>query len=84
MLGGLLTMSANEVDRLGVIRRVLEGGLPQKQAALMMGLTRRQARRLCAAFEVERRWAGVEEPRKGAPSQPSQGGALDHRYISCG
>jgi hypothetical protein len=38
MLGGL-TMSAKEVDRLGVIRRVLEGGLPQKQAAQMMGLT---------------------------------------------
>ena len=38
----LLTMSAKEVDRAGLIRRVLEGRLPQKKAAEMMGRTARQ------------------------------------------
>jgi hypothetical protein len=51
MPGGLLTMSAKELDRLGVVRRVVEGRLPQKQAALMLGVTPRQARRLCEAYE---------------------------------
>ena len=40
----LLTMSAKEVDRAGLIRRVLEG-------RLMMGLTARQVRRMCRAYE---------------------------------
>ncbi len=33
MLGGLVTMSAKELDRLGVIRHVLDGGLSQAAAA---------------------------------------------------
>ena len=33
----LLTMSAKEVDRAGLIGRVLEGRLPQLKAAEMMG-----------------------------------------------
>ena len=38
----LLTMSAKEVDRAGLIHRVLEGRLSQVKAAEMMGLSARQ------------------------------------------
>jgi hypothetical protein len=38
-------MSTEELDRLGVIRRVVEGRLPQKQAAIMLGAMPRQRRR---------------------------------------
>jgi hypothetical protein len=53
MLGGLLTMSAQELDRLGVVRRVLDGRMRLRTAAEVMGITTRQARRLCRAFEAE-------------------------------
>ena len=47
----LVTMSRKEIDRLGVIRRVLEGRLGQEKAGQLMGLSSRQVRRLCAAYE---------------------------------
>jgi hypothetical protein len=45
MLGGLLTVSAQELDRLGVVRRVLDGRMRLTTAAEVMGITTRQARR---------------------------------------
>jgi Helix-turn-helix domain len=51
MLGGLLTMSAEELDRLGVVRRVLEGRMRLRSAAEVMGISTRQARRPCRAYE---------------------------------
>jgi hypothetical protein len=62
----LVTMSAEELDRLGVIRRVIEGRLPQKQAATMMGVTARQARRLLAAYKREGA-AGLVSQKRGRP-----------------
>jgi hypothetical protein len=59
----LVTMSAEELDRLGVIQRVVEGRLPQKQAAVMMGLTARQTRRLLAAYKLEGAAALVSKKR---------------------
>ncbi len=46
----LVSMSRKEIDRLDVIRRVLEGRLTQVKAAELLGLGPRQVGRLCAAF----------------------------------
>jgi hypothetical protein len=67
VLGRLLTMSAKEMDRLGVVQRVLEGRLPQKQAAQIMGVTPRQVRRLCTAYDVDGA-AGLVSKSRGKPS----------------
>lgn len=67
MLESLVTMSAHEIDRLGVIRRVHEGGLKQVKAADLLGLTTRQVRRLQAAYERSGA-AGLVSRRRGRPS----------------
>ena len=43
---GLLTMTNVELDRLGVVRRVIEGRLLHKEAEVMMGVGVRQVARL--------------------------------------
>jgi transcriptional regulator with GAF, ATPase, and Fis domain len=48
----LVTMSAKELKRLEVIRRVVENRWPQARAAALLGLTTRQVRRLCRTFEA--------------------------------
>jgi len=51
-------MSRKEIDRLEVVRRVLERRLSQVKAAELIGLSTRQIRRLCTAYEQlgPRRW----------------------------
>ena len=63
----LVTMSAKEVDRLEVIRRVLERRLKRVKAAQVLGITTRQVRRLCDAYESEGA-AGLVSRRRGRPS----------------
>jgi hypothetical protein len=46
----LVKMSSKELDRLAVVRKVLEGRLTQAKAGEFIGLSERQVRRLCAAF----------------------------------
>jgi hypothetical protein len=67
----LLTMSAKEVDRAGLIRRVLEGRLPQVKAAEMMGVTPRQVRRMCRAYESQGP-RGLISGKRGKPSDRSE------------
>lgn len=43
-------MSRKEIDRLAVIRRVVEKRLSQKKAGELVGLSTRQVRRLCRAY----------------------------------
>ncbi len=43
-------MSYEELDRVGVIERVIEKRLTQREAARMLGLTSRQVRRLRRAY----------------------------------
>ena len=57
-------MSSKELDRLAIIRRVVEGRLTQAKAGEFMGLSERQLRRLCAAFE-ERGPAGLVSGKRG-------------------
>jgi hypothetical protein len=56
MAGEFLTMGAKELDRLEVVRRVVELQLPQVKAGELLGLTARQVRRL---------WRGSERPGPG-------------------
>jgi hypothetical protein len=63
----LVTMSAKELDRLEVIRKVVELQLPQVKAAELLGLTVRQVRRLCRAYEGSGP-GGLASRRRGRPS----------------
>ena len=47
----LVTMSAKEIDRGELIRRVRERRLTQPKAAALMGLSVRQVKRLCRLFK---------------------------------
>ena len=60
-------MSSKELDRLAIMRRVVEGRLTQAKAAKFIGLSERQVRRLCAAFE-ERGPAGLVSGKRGLTS----------------
>jgi len=63
----LVKMSSKELDRLAIIRRVVEGPLTQAKAGELIGLSERQVRRLCAAFE-ECGPAGLVSGKRGLPS----------------
>src|SRR3982751_7099068 len=63
----LITMSAKEVDRLEVVKRVLEHRLTRVKAAALLGLNERQVRRMCAAYEAEGA-SGLASRRRGRPS----------------
>src|SRR5258708_16451810 len=60
-------MSSKELDRLAVVRQVLEGRLTQAKAGEFVGLSERQVRRLCTAFE-ERGPVGLVSGKRGQPS----------------
>ena len=60
-------MSSKELDRLAVVRQVVEGRLTQAKAGEFIGLSERQVRRLCAAFE-ELGPAGLVSGKRGQPS----------------
>ncbi len=59
----LVSMSRKEIDRLDVIRRVVERRLTQVKAAQLLGLGLRQVGRLCAAYE---RHGRRSESKRGA------------------
>jgi transposase len=63
----LLTMSAKEVDRAGVVRRVLERRLSQTKAAELLGVSARQVRRMCRAYERQGA-RGLISGKRGKPS----------------
>jgi hypothetical protein len=63
----LVAMSKRELERLEVMRRVVEGRLTQAKAGEFIGLSERQVRRLCAAFE-HRGPAGLVSGKRGQPS----------------
>ena len=63
----LVTMSVWELDRLDVIRRVVDGRLTPEKAGELIGLSGRQVRRLCAAYERAGP-AGIVSRQRGRPS----------------
>jgi transposase len=84
-------MSQKEVHRLGVVKRVLDEGLGQAQAAQLLGLSVRQIKRLC--HRVRQQGAhGLVSRRRGRPSNrriaPEQRehyvGLVRHSYADFG
>jgi hypothetical protein len=76
----LVTMSAKEVDRLEVIRRVLERRLKRGKAAQLLGITARQIRRLCGAYARDGA-AGLVSKRRGQPSNRRLSEDLHRRAV---
>jgi transposase len=60
-------MSQKEVHRFEVIKRVMDGGLDQGQAAQLLGLSVRQVKRLCRSVR-ERGLQGLISRQRGRPS----------------
>jgi len=67
MAGKLVAMSATELDRLEIIRKVVERRLSQVEAGPLLGLTTRQIRRLCRAFGSNGA-LGLVSRQRGRPS----------------
>src|SRR4051794_23243772 len=63
----LITLSTKEIDRLEVVKRVLEHRLTRVKAAALMGRSERQVRRMSAAYEADGA-AGLVSRRRGRPS----------------
>src|SRR3569832_2140485 len=74
----LVTMSRKEIDRLEVIRRVFESRLSQVKAGQLMGLSARQVRRLCVAYERDGP-TGLASRRRGKRSNRRLPEALQAR-----
>jgi hypothetical protein len=81
MAGELVWMSARELDRLEVLRRVVDGPLSQVKAGELLGLTTRQVRRLCRALERSGP-GGLASRRRGRPSNRRLSPELQARVIA--
>ena len=66
-MGGHLTLSMKELDRLHVMTRIAERRVTRRRAAGVLQLSERQVRRLCRAF-VREGAAGLISRRRGRPS----------------
>jgi transposase len=77
---GNLTMSAKELDRLEIIRRVLERRLTQRTAAERLGLGLRQVERLCRAFRMDGP-RGLVSRKRGRRSNHKLSEALRKRAL---
>ena len=73
-------MSAKELDRVEVIRRVAEARLSQVEAGELLGLTSRQVRRLCRAFEATGA-GGLVSRQRGQPSNRKLSAELETRVL---
>lgn len=73
-------MSQKEVQRLTVLRRVLDEGLGQVQAAQQLGVSVRQIKRLCRRLREEGA-GGLVSRRRGRPSNRRIDLALRQRYL---
>ncbi len=63
----LWTMSKKELDRAGVLARVVERRLSQEKAATQLGISVRQVRRLLRAYQAKGA-PGLASKRRGRPS----------------
>lgn len=77
---GNLTMSAKELDRLEIVRRVTERRLTQRTAAERLGLGLRQVERLCRAFRMDGA-AGPVSRKRGRPSNRKLSEAIRERAL---
>ena len=75
-----LTMSAEELDRLEVLGRVVERRWTQRRAAEQLGLSLRQVERLCRALR-QRGAAGLVSRRRGRPSNRKLPAAVQEQAL---
>jgi transposase len=78
-MAGEVLMSLKEVDRYAVIEQVLRRTMKQSDAALWLGVSVRQVKRLTRALR-DQGTAGVISRRRGAPSNRSIEPALREHY----
>ena len=81
MAGEVVAMSATELDRLEIIRRVAEQRLSQLEAGVQLGLTTRQVRRVSRAFESSGA-AGLVSRQRGRPSNHQLPAGLEAQAIA--
>ncbi len=74
-------MSLKEVDRYAVIEQVLRRTMKQSDAALWLGVSVRQVKRLVSAVR-EQGTAGIISRRRGAPSNRSVKPSVRENYLS--
>lgn len=77
----VLVMSAKELDRVRVIEAVRERRLTQQAAAVRLGLSVRQVKRLCRAHR-RRGAAGLVSRRRGRPSHRRIARAEQRRVVT--
>lgn len=73
-------MSQKEVGRLEVIKRAMEGGIDQGQAAQLLGLSVRQVKRLCRRVR-EQGPQGLISRKRGRPSHRRIAGERRQHYV---
>jgi transposase len=78
---GLVTMSASEIDRGELIRRVREKRLTQAKAAALMGLSVRQVKRLFRLFKDDG-LSGLASRKRGRPSNRKLGAELKEQVVA--
>lgn len=76
----LVTMSTKEIDRADVMRRVLEKRLTQVKAGRLLGLSKRQVRRLRKVYERDG-VAGLASRKRGRPSNRRLNPELQERVV---
>ncbi len=78
---GWVTMSMRELDRLKVIKAIIEGRLKPAAAAQRLRLTTRQVHRLVLRYREDGP-AGLTSRRRGQPSNRQLSPGLENRAIS--
>ena len=76
-----VTMSAKEIDRAELVRKVLEKRLTQAAASQQMGLSLRQVKRLCRGFKAEG-MAGLASRKRGRPSNRKLSASLQVEAVA--
>lgn len=80
MAGELVVMSTRELDRLGVIKQVLERRLTRVKAAEVLGLTPRQVTRLCDSYARDGA-AGLASRKRGRSSNRKLGKEVESQVV---
>lgn len=76
-----ITINMREIDRLKVIQAVTDRMMKPSQAALRLGLTVRQVRRITLRYAAEDA-AGIMSKRRGRPGNRQLPSGVEHRVIS--
>lgn len=80
-MGGLLTMSAKELERLEVLRKLEEGLLRPKEAATQLHLSTRRVRGLLACLKSQGP-EGLISKEEGKKATIDIGRALERRFYT--